>query len=185
MTGRAAAIRRYGPVAQLLHWLTAAFVLLAVPVGLLMTTLEYGPAKTRIYEFHESLGLTIAALTIFRLAWRVARPPPPHPTTLSKPLIRLIGAVHCAIYLLLLGMPVAGWLGSSAFGFPPKWFWLIQLPALIQRSDAIGGLLLSMHSFMGYALIALVGLHVAGVARNHLIERDATLLRMLPGDPRP
>ncbi len=184
MTEGAPAIQRYGPVAQFLHWLTAAFVLLAVPVGLLMTTLDHGTAKTRIYEFHESCGLTIAALTLLRLAWRLFHSPPPHAVALSKPLIWAAGLVHGAMYLLLIAMPVAGWLGTSAFGFPPKWFWLIELPALVRKNDALGGLLLSIHSVMGYALIGLVALHIAAVIRHHLIARDPTLLRMLPGDPR-
>lgn len=116
--------QRWGSISIGLHWLTALLIIGLAIVGLIMTELPNSPLKMQIYALHKSFGLTVLALTLLRLAWRlVAGTPDDQP---GSRLQRLAAkAVHGLMYFLLLAMPLSGWLFNSAAGFPLRWFNLV------------------------------------------------------------
>lgn len=171
---------RWGGVSITLHWLTALMILGLVVVGLAMQELANSPTKIQVYGLHKSIGLTVLALTVLRLLWRLfAGVPQPAPGT-PRWLLWASNATHGALYLILLAMPLSGWLYNSASGFPLKWFGLFALPRLSGYDADVKAFALGAHSTLFLALAAIVALHAAAALKHHYFDRDRTLVRMLP-----
>lgn len=174
---------RWGWVSLGLHWLTALMVLGLVVVGLLMQELPNSLTKFQIYALHKSFGITVLALTVMRLLWRLfAGTPPPVP---GMPRWQRFAAAvsHGALYLILLAMPLSGWLYHSASGAVPRqleWFKLVSLPSLSDRDKALADFALAMHEWLFLALAAIVTVHALAALKHHYVDRDRTLVRMLP-----
>ena len=159
---------RYTRVAVVLHWLVAALVLAQVTWGWTMQAIPKRPPGLRAdaFNFHKSMGLVILALMLVRLGWRLAHPPPPM-TALPGWQRRLARAVHAAFYVLLLAMPVAGYLGSVWSGYPVKWFG-VTLPAWSAAHPALKELMSAVHLGLSIVLVAAIALHVAAAVRHWL-----------------
>jgi len=84
------------------------------------------------------------------------------------------------LYILMFAIPLSGWLMSSALGFPVVLFGVLPLPDLIGKDKELGETLKGVHESLNYALLLLVVAHVGGALKHHLIDRDGTLVRMLP-----
>jgi len=182
VAGTPRAAQRYGPVAIALHWLIALAILILLGVGLWMTELKNSPTKIEIYTWHKWVGLTVLALAAFRLLWRLYRKPP---TPLPGPSwqLRAAAGTHGLMYLLMLAMPLSGWLQNSASGFPLSWFGLFKVPALIARDREAFAFWQQVHEWLAWTLMAVIALHLAATVKHHFIDRDSTLTRMLPRLP--
>ncbi|MCW5734861.1 MAG: cytochrome b [Enhydrobacter sp.] len=170
----------YRPVAKLLHWLTAALVLGMLGVGLWMVGLPISLTKLYVYAWHKWIGLTVLLLTVLRLAWRTYSPPPPLPAAVTAWERRLAPWAHGALLVLLLAMPVSGWLMSSAAGVSVRWFGVIDLPDLVARDSFTFTVLRTVHHRLAWTLMALLALHVAAVVHHDLFRRDGIFRRMSP-----
>ncbi len=176
---------RYSGVAMLLHWVIAIAVIVN---WRLAESAHDGPreAGASLMATHKAIGMTILALTLVRLAWRLAHPSVVRTGDL-KPWERVLAkTVHVTFYILLVGLPLLGWLGSSAFDKPVDWFGLVQIPALpVGRNPDTGETLFEIHETLGGAMVWLIALHVAGALKHTFWDKDGTLWRMLPfGNPR-
>jgi len=172
---------RYGAVAQGFHWLIAALVLTTVVIALYMTGLPLSPEKIKTYNLHKSIGVTILVLALLRLAWRLVSPPPALPAAMAGWERAAAGASHLALYGLLLAQPVIGIFHSSAASFPVVVFGAVTLPSVTAPDKELKETLEALHSWLGWAFIALICLHVAAALRHHFIVKDDILRRMLPG----
>lgn len=171
--------QRYGLVAIILHWLIALAILGMLGVGLWMTELKNSPTKIEVYTWHKWVGLTVLALAAFRLLWRLyRRPPAPLPAPAWQ--LRAAAGTHGLMYLLMLAMPLSGWLQNSASGFPLSWFGLFKVPALIARDREAFVFWQQVHEWLAWTLMAVIALHLAATIKHHFIDRDSTLTRMLP-----
>lgn len=172
---------RYVATARILHWITAALVLTLIPVGLWMVYLEPAEeqAKLRLYNIHESLGVTVWVLALWRVVVRWRNPPPPLPPDLPAPIRLAAHATHVLLYALLLTMPVIGFLGTNAWGFPLRWFGLVPIPSPVGADEALGAALSLLHWWGALLIILLIGAHVAGALFHQFIRRDGLLARML------
>lgn len=171
---------RWGVVSLGIHWLTVILVLCLAFVGLLMDELPNSPTKVQVYALHKSFGLTVLALTVLRLLWRlvvgVPQPVPGVPrwqTAVAK-------LTHGALYVVLLAMPLSGWLYNSASGFPLKWFGLFPLPKLSGYDPDVKHFALAVHETLFLVLAAIVTLHALAALKHHYLDHDRTLARMLP-----
>jgi cytochrome b561 len=172
--------QRWGAVSQAFHWLIVLLLLAQGTVGLLMGDMARGPDKIAVFAFHKSVGLTILALALARLLWRLyAGRPAPVPGT-PRWQERMASLVHGALYLLLFAMPISGWAMNSAAGFPLQWFGLFNLPSIAAHDHDLHELTESMHEWLFWALVALAAAHAAAAVWHHLFQRDDTLARMLP-----
>jgi cytochrome b561 len=177
----AASVPRYSGIAMALHWLVALIVIGLLCVGLWMVGLEISRQKLVVYGWHKWFGLLVLTLVILRLAWRLTHRPPPLPSGLAPWEYRLAPIAHWGLYLLLLAMPISGWLMNSAAGQTVVWFGLLELPTWIDRDPDLLELFRGIHHWLSRGLIALVLLHVAAVVRHDVLRRDGILRRMLPG----
>ncbi|MDI1284057.1 MAG: cytochrome b/b6 domain-containing protein [Reyranella sp.] len=170
----------YHAVAKTLHWLTAAAVLALLGVGLWMTGLPISLLKLQVYNWHKWIGLAVLALTVLRLLWRWWHPPPALPDTVTRWERALAPIGHWALLLLLLAMPLSGWLMSSAAGVSVAWFGVLPLPDLIPRNEDLFEALRTAHFVLSRALIVVVALHVAAVLYHDVLRRDGIFRRMWP-----
>lgn len=176
---------RWGWISLSLHWLTLLAIAGLVVVGFVMQELPNSPTKIQVYALHKSFGLTVLALTVLRLLWRlVAGTPAPVPGT-PRWQSFVAQATHGALYVILLAMPLSGWLYNSASGFPLKWFGLFALPKLSGYDAGVKAFALAAHEWLFIALALIVAVHAAAALKHHYLDRDATLSRMLPGLPPP
>ncbi len=122
---------RWGGVSQTLHWLIALLILALGIVGLTMGEFPKTPKYFWIYTMHKSIGITVLALVVARLGWRLyAGAPEPVPGTPTWQ-ERIASATHTLLYVLMFAIPLSGWLYDSASGLRPfRWFGLVEVPKL-------------------------------------------------------
>lgn len=171
---------RYSPIAIALHWVVAVLVLVTIPLGLYMVGLKLSPDKLRIYSYHKWIGVTVFLLMLLRVAWRVTHPAPALPSAMRPWERHLAGAVHALLYLLLLAIPVSGWLFSSAAGFQTVYLGVIPLPDLLSKDKMLSEFLKFVHMLLAYTLAGLVAAHIGAALKHRFIDRDGVLERMLP-----
>jgi cytochrome b561 len=172
---------RYGAPARWIHWITVGLMGVIVVLGLWIAYFrpEEEAFKLRLYNIHESCGVTVWTLTLVRLVYRWMHPPPPLPAD-TPAVIRLAAHVsHVALYVLLLTLPVIGFLATNAWGFPLSVFGLLPLPSPIGKDEELAKLLSLLHRIGALSIIALIGAHVAGVIYHIFIRKDGLLRRML------
>lgn len=169
---------RYTRIARILHWIMALALTALVIVGYTMKTLPLSPLKLQVYSWHKWAGITLLLLLVLRLIWRLLHRPPALPASMSFWSRALAHSGHALLYLLMLAIPLTGWLMSSAKGFQTVWFGVIPLPDLVSKDKPLGELLVQVHIFLNYALIAMVSLHVLAALKHQLIDRDGLLGRI-------
>ncbi len=173
--------RRYTAPAMTLHWLIAALIMCGFSLGWVMTDIPgFPPIKRQYYTWHKWIGVTIFALAVLRVLWRVTHPAPPLPSTVAPWQRRAAYFTHTLLYLLILAIPLSGYLMSSASGKPVVYLNLVPLPPLIEANKALAQLFNTVHVTLNYLLLGLVTLHVLAVLKHQFIDRDGLLSRMLP-----
>jgi cytochrome b561 len=170
---------RYTLPAIALHWLLALMILGAFGFGLYMTDLPFSPARLKLYNWHKWAGVTILALTVLRLLWRLSHRPPA-PPAMPAWQQQAYKATHGLMYALFFAVPLAGWVYSSASGFPVVVFGVLPLPDLVAPDKAMAEDLKSVHAGLALALGAAIALHLAAVVQHQFIHKDGLLSRMLP-----
>jgi len=170
----------YTRTAVLLHWLTALAIFCAFPLGLYMHELPLSPRKLQLYAYHKWIGIAVLLLFAIRLLWRLRHRAPPLLPGMPRWQEIAAHAMHHLLYLLMLAVPLTGWLMSSAMGFTVVWLGVIPLPDLVGKDKLLGDALKEIHETLNLALLALVMIHIAAALKHHLFECDDTLRRMLP-----
>ena len=184
--------QRYSRVAMLLHWLIAACFAFQIGLGWRMDAAP-GPQTFAVYQLHKSVGITILLLTLLRLAWRLTKPAPAFPEAMSRLEKRLASIVHAGFYILLLGLPLTGWLlvSSSKTAVPTFLYGVVPwphfpgVPTLSTSSKAFVNDVSGFgHQSLVYIAYLLLALHVAGALKHQFYERGGDLARMLPAPRR-
>lgn len=179
-----APVQPYSRVARGLHWLTVALIAVQLPVGLYMTyrgnTLNVWDKVTGgLYNGHKLLGVTILLVVVWRLAYRLTGGAPADEPTI-EPWQRIAGHLnHWGMYLLLIGVPVAGYVGISLFPALDI-FGLFSLPGVVGPDKEAAKTAFFVHGLLARALVALILLHVAAALFHYFVRKDNVLGRMIP-----
>ncbi len=181
---------RYSTLAMLLHWLIA--ILMIGNIALAWSA-DYVPDDSvrSIIDTHKSIGITVLGLAVLRLLWRYANPPPPIPATYKPWETKAAHAAHWVLYALMFALPLSGWAHDSAWSaastHPMFWFGLFQWPRMgflqgfdPKAQDWWHDTLGLVHTLFGYALLALLALHILGALKHQFIDKDREFQRMLP-----
>ncbi len=177
-------IERYSNTAIALHWLAALLIFAAFPLGVYMHDLPLSPTKLQLYSYHKWIGVTVFVLAVLRVLWRAGHRPPPLPGSLPRWQQIASHITHYGMYVLIVIVPLSGWLMSSAKGFQTVWFGVLPLPDLLGKDKALGHFWETVHQGLNFSLLVLVGLHLAAVLKHRFIDRDDILARMLPSGRR-
>lgn len=170
----------YTPVAKALHWLMAVLLFGLLALGFYMQDLPLSPQKLQLYSWHKWAGVTVFLLVLVRLAWRATHRPPPLPEHMPKVMQLAAHAGHMLLYGLMIAIPLSGWLMSSAKGFQTVWFGVLPIPDLLDKNQALGDLLQTVHLSLNLLLVAVIVGHIGAALKHHFIDRDDVLTRMLP-----
>jgi cytochrome b561 len=181
MSSRSAAPVRYSGPAIALHWLIAVLIVSGFYLGWIMTDIPgFTPTKLKYFSWHKWIGVTVFALAVIRVLWRATHRAPA--LDAATPLWQKAAAhlVHGLLYVLMLAIPVSGYLYSSAAGIQVVYLGIVPLPTLIGPDQALKGTLRTVHVLLNYTLLTLVVLHVAAALKHQFVDRDGLLARMLP-----
>lgn len=171
----------YSNVAIWLHWSIALLIALAAGLALFRET--FSPVASEMISAHKVFGLIILALSFVRLGWRLAHKPPPFLPSVSRTERWAANLVHALLYIFMIGVPLAGWIFTSAAPVDSKvdyagWNTVPRLP--LERSRSVSWFWHEVHEIMGFAMIGLFLLHIAGALKQHLFDGQQQLGRMIP-----
>jgi cytochrome b561 len=171
----------YGTTAKAFHWSVVALLVVQYALGWLMPDVHGGPPRVAM-TWHISIGTVIFALIVARLFWRLMHRVAPEG---SLPAWQRVTSevVHWMLYLLVLLTTLSGWLFASARGWNVSWFFVAPLPMLTSGDRALTRVLNGWHQNFMWALLILVGVHVAAALVHLLYYRDSVMKRMLPAGP--
>jgi cytochrome b561 len=174
---------RWGSAAKFFHWTIVIAILVQATIGLVMVELPKRPGTIPVYTFHKSLGLTIFAFAILRLAWRAFDPHPAYPATMPRWQVVGARAAHALLYTLIFLVPLSGWLFDSASALRPfRWFGTFEVPSLTGGPDkAIEEFAEAAHFWLFWTLATVAAGHATFALIHHFRDRDDVLRRMLPG----
>lgn len=167
--------------ARSLHWLMALLILLQSAVGWVADEMARSPLKVDVMTGHKSLGITLLLLVFIRLLWRWRHPPPPAPDGGKRWQVWAARLSHAALYLLMIALPLSGWLAASTSIIPWKLWWFIPWPAMATADEHLHEIAGELHEALVWCLATVLVVHVAAALWHHFARRDAVLLRMLRG----
>jgi cytochrome b561 len=160
-------------------------ILAQFALGWLASTWQPSPTKLDLFVWHKSTGMLIFALVLLRLLWRLRHPAPALPADMPGWERGAAHASHALLYLIMIAMPLTGWITNSAAGIPLRIYWLIPVPAIAGTDEHTADLAAFAHFSLGLAFAALLVLHVAAALRHHFVRRNDVLKRMLPARKTP
>ncbi len=177
----------YGAVSKTFHWLTALLILTLIPLGWFANQLPFETdaeltRKAWLFSLHKTMGVLAFFVALMRILWAVCQPKPAllHPERRMESFAAEM--VHWLLYGALVIVPLSGWIShAAAAGFAPIWWPFGQGLPLVPKSTGLEHAASAVHWASTKLLILSVLLHIAGALKHHLIDRDATLRRMLPG----
>lgn len=178
---------RYGAVAKTFHWLVALLILTAIPLGIVANEMPADNqdqllAKARIFSFHKTIGVLAFLAALGRIVWALSQQKPGllHPDRRLEAFMAEL--VHWLLYASLVIVPLSGWLHHAATeGFAPLLLPFGNSLPLVPKDPAVAHFFAAWHFVFTKVLFVSVLLHIAGALKHHIIDRDATLRRMLPG----
>jgi cytochrome b561 len=145
--------------------------------------MDRSPLKADVLTAHKSLGMTLLMLVVVRLFWRWAHPVPPAPAASAPWQIWAARLTHAALYLLMIALPLSGWLVASTSIVPWKLWWVIPWPDIAAADKQLHEVAGDIHEALVWWLVAILAIHVGAALWHHFFRRDTVLIRMLRGRP--
>ncbi len=173
-------IHHYPSIHKWLHWIIGVGIIAMLGFGYYMEGLEFSPTKLTYYGWHKSIGIIILALVIFRIYVRLRTKTPPLPRHMTRWQRVASHTSHALLYMMMLYMPLTGWLMSSSAGYDVSVFGSPTLPNLVSKNKELSGLFNQMHELGLWVFGALIIIHAAAALVHHFYYKDDVLLRMLP-----
>ena len=190
---------RYTKTAIVLHWLIAIFIALMFVLGWYMAELPKEAPKQMAYDLfdlgvytwqvaeeisprtfyfnlHKSLGLTVLALIVLRILWRITHTPPAALSSYKAIEKKVATATHHSLYLLMLAVPVTGLIMAINSKYGVKWFGMDVIAGLDNKP--MREFFECTHEFVGIVLLVLIGIHLLGALKHKFIDKDDTMSRM-------
>lgn len=191
---------RYTATAKVLHWLIAIAIFGMFALGWYMSDLpkeapkqmaydlfdwgiytwqlaEEASPRTFYFNLHKSLGVTIFALILFRIFWRITHKPPALLATYKSWERKLATGAHHTLYLLMFALPLSGIIMAVASKYGIKWFGLEFIGGLDNKP--LREAFKEAHEIVGIVILLVLVLHIVGALKHKFIDKDDTLNRML------
>jgi cytochrome b561 len=174
----------WGSLAKFFHWTIVLLILTQATIGLVMVNLPKRPSSIPYFTFHKSLGLTIFALAVLRLAWKLFDTRPDEPSTMPHWQTVAAKLGHALLYLLLFLVPLSGWWYDSVAALRPLYFWgLFEVPHLggpDPSNPDLKNIAAGRHELLFWVLVTVAAGHVVAALYHQFVEKDGVLARMWP-----
>lgn len=185
----------YGSITKTFHWLTAFLILSMIPLGVIANDMAYqikdpnipstGKDIARVawlFSLHKTIGIALFFTALLRIVWAFSQPKPGLLNG-DKALEALAATtVHWLLYSSLVIVPLSGWIHHAATtGFAPIWWPFGQSLPFVPKDEFLAEQTATLHWISNIVLVGALTLHIAGALKHHVIDKDATLRRMLPG----
>jgi len=161
---------------RVVHWLTVLVVLSVFALIIGREWLDDDDLQAPLLQWHRYAGMTVWLVTLARAVNRFTATAPDH--DLGALAHKVSAAVHGVLYLLLLAIPVVGYLLVCARTGKVDFLGL-QLPVLIARNRDLAESIETIHGVLGWTMLALIGAHAAAALWHHFIVKDNVLKSML------
>jgi len=185
----------YGAVSKTFHWIIALLILTAIPLGLIGADMAHDIRQTDagadqafidravlIFSLHKTIGIAAFFTAALRILWATGQTKPGLLNGENRAEALLAETIHWLLYGAMLITPLAGWVTHAAeTGFAPIWWPFGQTLPFVPQDATVAGIAGWVHYLASRVLIVAITFHVAGALKHHLIDRNATLKRMLPG----
>ena len=167
---------QFGTLSKLLHWVIALLVIGLIGLGLYLENVKIHYTQLYLYGWHKSAGILAFTLICLRLIWHFWSTPP---APLGGGWQRVAAkSAHRVLYVLMIIVPLSGWIASSASGFEMTFFGLFPIPFIAPVSETTEERFFAIHGISTKLLIAVIGLHVGAAFYRHWGKKDRTLMRM-------
>lgn len=169
----------WGAVAQSLHWVIFILFVGQLAVGLIMSDMDPSDQKWFFYRTHKAMGIVILGFVFARILWRMKSLIPNDPKVPTWQL-KAAETVVLFLYFMMLALPISGLMMSLLGGHNVSFFGLFTIEAF-GKIPSISGVAHEAHSYLGYAVIAAIAVHIGAALYHHFVIKDDVLTRMLPG----
>lgn len=174
--------KQYGVVMILAHWIGAAIIVFMLVLGLVMTAMPdvgFSTTKIKLILLHKAIGVIALCFVALRLLWRLLNKTPALPSTMPSWQQALAQVNIIILYGLMFGLPITGWVVSSASGMPISFFGLFTLPDIVQQNQFLALAFMKIHAILAYSLIAVIALHILAALYHHFVLKDGVFLRII------
>ena len=175
----------WGAVAKALHWAMAVLIFIMFVLGWVAVAYPLSPTKLDLFIWHKSIGLSLLALVCVRLIWRLVNTTPSPPVAVSHLEHTLARLGHATLYVLMIMMPVSGYVINSTADFGFRFFGWARVPNLIPPNKAWQETAETVHFVLFLIFVAVIVIHIAAALRHHFVRNNNVLTRMLPSSLTP
>ena len=171
--------KHWGLFSRILHWFMAIAIIFMFVLGATMINMRLSPVKLEMFMIHKSIGILLLATVAIRIIWRLLNPAPKPSRALSKPQrnTALIGQLF--MYVLMICIPLSGWIINSAANFPLQWFGLFEIPSIAEPNINTEEYAKTAHFVLVCTLGTVVLIHITAALHHHFIRKNDILKRML------
>jgi cytochrome b561 len=170
----------YGIISKSFHWLLGVSYIVVLAVGFIMVGMEKGDAKWTVYGIHKAFGVLLLLLIALRIIWRMININPNPLDEKSKVINLLARSTHFLLYILMVGMPLSGFIMSIVGGRNIDFFGLFTIPGFSEKNALVAGSAYKFHINASLFFVGFIVLHVLASLFHHFYKKDQTLKRMLP-----
>ena len=169
-------LTEYGSISKIFHWLSAAVLIIQIPLGFYLVDLDFNEKRLTIENIHVLLGLSIFYLTILRLIYKLFNPTPPLSNSIF-PGQRLIAKLnHVFLYITIIMVTISGALKKL---FNGEILDVIFFSLEIKDNFDLAQLFYDIHIIANYTLISLISLHILAVITHKVLFRENLLKKIL------
>jgi len=170
----------WSPALRWLHWGVALLIFAAIALGVAAINMPRTPLRSEVLNLHKSIGITVLGLAALRIVVRLAVAAPRYVPPLDT-FARIASKLgHLALYALMIGLPLSGYVYSSAGNHPFDWFGLFPVPMEVPRDDALGKLASEIHYIFAWGIGAMLVVHIGAAVWHWRVRKDNVLARMWP-----
>lgn len=172
--------KSYGTVTRLFHWVTALVLFGQIPTGIAMTSEAIPSLNDALFILHKGMGSVFLVLVFARVVWKLTHPVPallPQTPILQR---RIASLTHGFLYVLLVVLPISGYIRTIGDGYPIELLDAMNIPPLLSGIPEIARQMLVLHKFSAYLLTALIAVHIAAAVQHGLVMGDGVITRIWP-----
>ncbi|MDH5432958.1 MAG: cytochrome b [Gammaproteobacteria bacterium] len=169
----------FGKMTIALHWIMAILIIGVIFAGFYMGTLEKGDFKSQVVGLHKSTGFLILLIVLFRWYWTLSSEKVAPLASWSKADTAVAHATKWLLMVMMLVMPLSGWFMSMSKGYTIDFYWLFELPILIEKSETLHEICEEIHEIGALVITAIAAVHILAALKHHLMDKDDTINRML------